>query len=502
MPVARSAEEAAAWRLLDAVWDVPLGLGLCDAQPRFVRVNDALARFDGLAVPAHYRDDTLQKLPAPFADGLRAANAGDAHDVEFEISGRCVLIKLHPVLRPSDRELVGVGIVALDVTNEREALRHLEEGNRVVAELLADATAKELLLSRLLESVPEGVLLVGPEGRVKQVNRAAERILGHSRDELVQARFDDERWWNADGRGKRDAAALLARAVQQPEVFHGELHVETERGRAVLVAEAIALRDARGRVEDVVVSLRDVSSERSHLDLAHSNAEFQQQVMGIVGHDLRNPLATITGSISLLRRQEGLTPSSVLSLDRAARSAARMARLISDLLDYTRTSARGGLPVVLTRADLHVICASSVEECRSAHPGCTIVLETTGDGMGSWDADRIEQALTNLVVNAIQHGDGGPILVRSIASAADKVEISVHNAGAVIPADVLPQLFKAYRRGIHGKPTDHRSGVGLGLFIVAQIAQAHGGRAWAESSAEAGTTFTIELPRVFPRKGS
>ena len=91
MPVARSAEEAAAWRLLDAVWDVPLGLGLCDAQPRFVRVNDALARFDGLAVPAHYRDDTLQKLPAPFADGLRAANAGDAHDVEFEISGRCVL---------------------------------------------------------------------------------------------------------------------------------------------------------------------------------------------------------------------------------------------------------------------------------------------------------------------------------------------------------------------------------------------------------------------------
>src|SRR5207244_760767 len=137
-----------------------------------------------------------------------------------------------------------------------------------------------------------------------------------------------------------------------------------------------------------------------------------------------------------------------------------------------------------------------------AHPGCPNVLETTGDGMGSWEADRIEQALTNLVVNAIQHGDGGPILVRSIASAADKVEISVRNAGAVIPADVLPQLFKAYRRGIHGKPTDHRSGVGLGLFIVAQIAQAHGGRAWAESSAEAGTTFTIELPRVFPRKGS
>ncbi|MGZ6144291.1 MAG: sensor histidine kinase, partial [Myxococcales bacterium] len=355
--------------------------------------------------------------------------------------------------------------------------------------------------SRLLESVQEGVLLVDPAGRVKQVNRAAERILGHGRDRLINARFADARWWSADGSAGRDAAALVTRAVEQPDLFHGELQVETDRGRAILLAEATALRDARGRVEDVVVSLRDVSSERGDLELARSNLDFQQQVIGIVGHDLRNPLATIMGSISMLRRQAGLTPSSVVSLDRAARSAARMARLISDLLDYTRTRRPGGLPVVLTRADLHLICAGSVEECRSAHSTSNILLETAGDGTGCWDADRIEQALTNLVLNAIQHGDGGPVRVHSIATAPQTVEIRVHNGGAPIPADVLPGLFKAYRRGIRGEPAGHRGGVGLGLFIVAQIAEAHGGRAWAESSSEAGTTFVVELPRAFPTKG-
>jgi signal transduction histidine kinase len=289
--------------------------------------------------------------------------------------------------------------------------------------------------------------------------------------------------------------------VQQPELFHGERYVETDAGRTVVMTDATSLRDVHGKVEEVVVSMRDVTRERHELEVARSNLEFQQQIIGIVGHDLRNPLATITGSISLLRRQAGMTPSSVASLDRVARSAARMARLISDLLDYARTRAPGGLPVVLARADLHTICNDAVQECRSAHPATAIVLETVGDATGSWDADRIEQALINLITNAIQYGETSPVRVRSIATAAHIVEIKVHNGGAVIPADVLPELFKAYRRGIRGGTTGRQPGLGLGLFIVAQIAAAHGGLAFAESSAESGTAFTIQLPRSVSRKG-
>jgi PAS domain S-box-containing protein len=497
-----SPEEDAAWSFLDAVWDVPIGLGLCDTDLHFVRVNEALAGFDGLSVDAHYgNEETLERLPAAFAEGLRRAASGEAHDIEFTSSERCVLVKLHPVLRPSDRTAIGVGIVALDVTDERKAFQAVEEANRLVGDLLADATAKENALSRLIESVQEGLLVVEPTGRMKLVNQAAERILGHPREALVGAQFQDERWWCADGSGNRDADALLRHAVEQPELFHGELCVETDQGRAALTADATSLRDMQGNVEEVVVSLSDVTRERHDLEVARSNLEFQQQIIGIVGHDLRNPLATITASIGLLRRQEGLTRASVESLDRVARSAARMTRLISDLLDYARTRAPGGLPVVLARADLHTISNDAVQECRSAYPASTIVLETVGDATGSWDADRIEQALINLITNAIQYGGTSPVRVSSIASAAHIVEIKVHNGGAVIPADVLPELFKAYRRGIRGESTGRQPGLGLGLFIVAQIAAAHGGRASAESSAESGTTFTIQLPRSVARRG-
>jgi PAS domain S-box-containing protein len=493
--------EDATWRLLDAVWDVPVGLGLCDNQLRFIRVNEALAAFDGLSVDAHYEENSLARLPAEFVEGLRQAALGEAHDVEFLSSGRCVLAKLHPVLRPTDRVAIGIGVVAVDVTDRRNAFRSVEEANRLVSDLLADATAKEEALSRLIESVQEGLLVLDPTGRMKLVNRAAERILGHPREALVGAHFEDERWWCEDGSGNRDATALLKHAVEQPDLLHGELWVETDAGRTALSADATSLRDMRGNVEEVVVSLRALTRERHELALARSNLEFQQQIIGIVGHDLRNPLATITGSIALLRRQEGLTRASVESLDRVARSAARMARLISDLLDYARTRTPGGLPVVLARADLHLICKDALEECRAAHPSTKLSLEMAGDGTGSWDADRIEQALINLITNAIQYGGTSTVVIRSIASAAHIVEIKVHNGGAVIPADVLPELFKAYRRGIRGESTARRDGLGLGLFIVAQIAAAHGGSAFAESSPESGTTFTIQLPRSVARKG-
>jgi PAS domain S-box-containing protein len=498
---AQATEEDAAWRLLDAVWDVPIGLGLCDARVRFVRVNDALADFDGLPSAAHYEDDVLERLPAELAEGLRRAASGEACDAEFVSSGRCILAKVHPVLRHSDHEPIGISIVAIDVTDERAAFRKVEEANRLVADLLADATAKKHSLSRLIESVQQGLLVVDPSGRMKLVNQAAERILGHPRRALIGAKFQDERWWSEDGSGERDAAALLHQAVTQPDLFEAELCVETAAGRAALLADATALRDTRDRVEDVVISLRDVTAERHELEVAQSNLEFQQQIIGIVGHDLRNPLATITGSIGLLRRQATQTPTTVTSLDRIARSAARMARLISDLLDYARTHAPGGMPIILARADLHAICKDSIEECRGAHPSSAIVLETTGDATGSWDADRIEQALTNLITNAIQYGASSTIRVQSIASAPQVVAIKVHNGGAVIPEDVLPELFKAYRRGIRGDTSSHRSGLGLGLFIVAQIAAAHGGRAYAESSANDGTTFTIEIPRAAGKKG-
>ncbi|MGZ6142150.1 MAG: sensor histidine kinase [Myxococcales bacterium] len=213
----------------------------------------------------------------------------------------------------------------------------------------------------------------------------------------------------------------------------------------------------------------------------------QQRLLAIVGHDLRNPLQTITGSISLLRRQPGLTPSAVASLDRMERSAERMARLIRDLLDCS-AQERGGMPLFRTCADVHAVSRECVEECRAAHPSRTIVLETSGIGTAALDPGRVEQALTNLIVNAIEHGGDGPVRVESVGTATHAVALKVHNGGPAIPADLLPELFQPFHRHAPG-------GLGLGLYIVAQIAAAHGGSVSAESSEGSGTTFTLQLPR-------
>jgi sigma-B regulation protein RsbU (phosphoserine phosphatase) len=232
---------------------------------------------------------------------------------------------------------------------------------------------------------------------------------------------------------------------------------------------------------------------------ARANLDFQREIIPIVGHDLRNPLAAITGSISLLRRQPGLTPLSLESLDRMSRGAARMARLITDIVDFARTRTPGCLPLKLAPIDLHALCEGVIAECRIAWPRSRLVLETYGDGRGLWDAQRIEQALTNLIVNAIQHGGSAVVTVQSDASAEDHVELKVHNQGLPIPKAALSDLFKAYRRGRAAAGSE--TGLGLGLFIVDRIAAAHGGRVDVESSAKGGTEFVLELPREAQKKG-
>lgn len=220
--------------------------------------------------------------------------------------------------------------------------------------------------------------------------------------------------------------------------------------------------------------------QRPAPDAARGNLDFQPEIIPIVGHGLRNPLAAITGSIALLRRQAGLTPLSIESLDRMTCGAAQMARLmadIADIVDFARTWTPDGLPLKLAPADLPALCEGVIAECRIARPQCRLVLETHGDGRGIWDAQRIEQALTNLIVNAIQQGGNEVVTVHAGGSAADLVELKVHNQGLPIPRAALSDLFKAHRRG-HVK-------MDWGL----------------KPSVKRGTEFVPQLPREAQKKG-
>ncbi len=218
--------------------------------------------------------------------------------------------------------------------------------------------------------------------------------------------------------------------------------------------------------------------------------EMQQQLMGIVGHDLRSPLSAIMASAELLTRASDVPPGRLRAAHRIIQSGRRMDRMIRDLLDYTRARVEGGIPVRPRTADLSEICRRVVEELEADHPGRKIERSHRGEVTGEWDPDRLEQVISNLVSNALRYGRRDAPVRLVTEAVADAVSIEVHNEGPPIPPQLVPQLFEPFKRG-----SDTAGGVGLGLFIVRILVEGHGGRVEVRSREGEGTTFRVELPR-------
>jgi len=210
--------------------------------------------------------------------------------------------------------------------------------------------------------------------------------------------------------------------------------------------------------------------------------------IGILAHDLRNPLTAITTGADLLARLPDASGSAHRIAERINRSSRRMAALIRNILDYTRGRLGGGIQLTRQPTDLAALAHAVVDEIRAGYPTACIDVETAGPLDGDWDPARIEQALSNLVANAVQHG--GPH-VSLVASGEDEehVVVTVRNGGEPIPEKELAGVFDAFKKGANS-----RNGLGLGLFIVREIAHAHMGSVAVTSDAD-GTVFTIRLPR-------
>jgi signal transduction histidine kinase len=217
--------------------------------------------------------------------------------------------------------------------------------------------------------------------------------------------------------------------------------------------------------------------------------------LAILSHDLRNPLNTITMSSAQLRKIGEPAPETIGVASQIARNADVMGRMISDLLDYTRTRLGAGMPVSPTRTDLRVLCQDLFNEFRTAHPDREMTFACEGDVTGNWDADRLRQAVSNLMGNAVQHGDEGVPVELKLTGEGSDVVVVVHSGGPPIPPGELTKIFDPLVRGsTSGQPLRHRAGsIGLGLYIAREIARSHGGRIDVTSSA--GTSFTVRLPR-------
>jgi two-component system sensor histidine kinase/response regulator len=243
--------------------------------------------------------------------------------------------------------------------------------------------------------------------------------------------------------------------------------------------------ELKRRAEIIAVKEAETSRAVAEANRAAETSRLKDRFIGILGHDLRNPLTAISNSAHLLLRDPNLPEKNLNAAARILRASDRMAHMIGDVLDFTRGQLGGGIPVERADADLAEICHRVVDEIKAVHPQREIVLSTRGDLFGQWDGARLEQVVSNLVGNAVHHGQGS-ILVEAVGEER-QVVLRVRNGGPPIPAEELPSIFEAFIRG----PNDRRraEGLGLGLYIVKEIVRAHGGIVEVVSNETEGTTF-------------
>lgn len=272
-----------------------------------------------------------------------------------------------------------------------------------------------------------------------------------------------------------------------------EFRVQLPSGEQRWLLVRAARTPGGDRMLGVVV---DITTRKRQEEQAERERRLQEQMLGVLGHDLRNPLAAIHASATVLTRPEIANPRRLAAAERILRSSSRMAAMVTDVLDFIRARMTGGLPIDPRPSDLHAIARQVVEEFLATESGRKIELAAEPNLTGEWDPGRLAQLLSNLVGNALRYGDPEHPIVVSVRSDEDSVLLEVKNQGPLIPAQLIPALFDPFRRGSDASAQATRTkGLGLGLFIVRQIVLAHGGAVDVSSTVETGTVFTIALPR-------
>lgn len=294
-----------------------------------------------------------------------------------------------------------------------------------------------------------------------------------------------------------DSAALL----------HALSRVDSGFDIVKLVAEFRAMRAAVSRIwtdSSPVVDARQIEemlrfNEAIDQLVAASVSAFSERVersrsifLGMIGHDMRQPLQTINILVEMLSHSASQSSEIGTVQEHMKLASSQLTALLSDLLDFNTGQVGAEMPIRREPADLTLISHHLVSGFRVAHPAKDIRLEMSGDLTGEWDNTRMRQLITNLVSNAIVHGAGKSIHV-ALRGNQESVEIEVRNWGPPIPAEALPNLFNPMVRLAKDEVSRPHGSIGLGLYICRQIAHAHGGIIRVESSASEGTAFIVEM---------
>lgn len=353
-------------------------------------------------------------------------------------------------------------------------------------------------LDSVLAQLPLGIIVNDIQGRVTLANEVAALMLpGLASATTLSAVYTLAEWSALDGGVLTEAEWQLGRALHSNFPTQSELLLRARSGgptRAVMIS-SVPLRDVRGSIVGTVSALDDVTAQRAIEVDRQRVAEFQQQMLAIVGHDLRNPLSALLTGTELLQTQLPADAPQQKLVKRLENSTNRMARMVEQLLDVTRARLGSGIPIARRDIDLSALVSGVLEELALAYPKATFEVSVPPGITGTWDPDRISRVVSNLVSNAIQYGRADAPIGIALEATESEVVMTVSNQirDAFIPADQLATLFEPYRRG--ADRAQQAGGLGLGLYIVRELVRAHGGTIEATST-PAGTAFVVRLPRA------
>lgn len=386
-------------------------------------------------------------------------------------------------------KVVLASIVLRDVTDQRRLEQEREEHTAQLAESLSRAAESEARFRMMADNIPQLAWIADAhtDGQISWFNRGWLEYTGCTLEEMKGSGWQAVHHPDHLERVSKKFGHHVREGLDWEDTFplrgvNGQFRWFLSRMKVI--------RDESGEVLRMFGTNTDITEEREA-------DQFKEQFIGILGHDLRNPLNAILMGANALRGSAA-SDSQAKTAARIIRSARRMAHMVTQLLDLTRSRLAGGITIERAPTDLSALVTTVVDELHAAFPGRVIDWEPPGRGIGEWDGERLAQVVSNLIGNAIVHGDPDrPIVVRFVEGSAHAVVLAVQNYGPTIPPELLPTLFDPYRRGDAREAQS--KGLGLGLFIAQQIVTAHGGRIDVRSTPDEGTTFRVTLPRTEPR---
>ena len=219
--------------------------------------------------------------------------------------------------------------------------------------------------------------------------------------------------------------------------------------------------------------------------------------LAVLGHDLRAPLATITLVGELLGRAQAAPEQIPALAERTKRSAKLMSSMVTDLLGFARLQMGAGMPTERVMLEAAEVCKTAMADAQAMYPNAAMVFHAEGDLRGAFDNIRLQQLVTNLLINAAQHSDKGTPVTLAAKGDADAITLTVTNIGPVIPAESLRTIFQPLVQLEPERSHDARpkTSLGLGLFIAQEITAAHEGTIDVTSNETEGTVFTVRFPR-------